>query len=150
MEDKTIQSPDKKADTGPDLQAIINEERRLRANQFARIMLMQLENRALRRTIDGIVAEHVRYRDDAILEMQKAQLREQGWEATAAMFSRNADYYRGLLVECGDSIGEDAFTCDDGSLASDVLVAKVPELVEELCRPKYSLLRLLGKLFGVK
>ena len=56
------------------------------------------------------------------------------WMQTAAQNQRNADYYRGLLVECGKSIGEMAYTADDGTLCDDVLCAKIPELVDHLIR----------------
>lgn len=52
------------------------------------------------------------------------------WMETAAQNQRNCDYLRGLLVRCGNALGEPAFTCDDGSKSEDVLCAKVPELVE--------------------
>lgn len=54
------------------------------------------------------------------------------WMDTAGMFSRNADYYRGLVVECGNAIGTEAFTADDGRIHDEVLCAKVPQLVKEL------------------
>lgn len=60
------------------------------------------------------------------------------WMRTVAHNQRNTDYYRGLtdyyrgLVEqCGIHIGADACTAD-GSIMTDVLCAKVPELVEKL------------------
>lgn len=54
------------------------------------------------------------------------------WMESAAQFSDGSSYYRGLLVKCGEALGEAAYTCDDGTKTRDVLVAKVPELVEEL------------------
>lgn len=54
------------------------------------------------------------------------------WMDTAAQIQRNCDYYRGLLVRCGNALGEAAKTCDDGGKSEDVLCAKVPELVEAL------------------
>ncbi len=54
------------------------------------------------------------------------------WMDTAAQYSRNSDYYRGLVVKCGESIGADSFVADDKTVSLDVLCAKVPELVEEL------------------
>ena len=53
------------------------------------------------------------------------------WMDTAAQNQRNADYYRGLLVRCGEAIGKRAYIADDGSRSEDVLCAKVPELVEK-------------------
>jgi hypothetical protein len=54
------------------------------------------------------------------------------WMDTGAQAQRNCDYYRGLVVRCGNALGEAAKTCDDGSKSEDVLCAKVPELVEAL------------------
>ena len=51
------------------------------------------------------------------------------WMETAAQSQRNADYYRGLLVKCGEAIGDRAYISDDGSKSEDVLCAKIPELV---------------------
>lgn len=52
------------------------------------------------------------------------------WMQTAAQNDRNTEYYRGLLVRIGESIGEHAYIADDGSRSDDVLCAKLPELVE--------------------
>lgn len=54
------------------------------------------------------------------------------WMSTAAQNQRNTDYYRGLLEKCGESIGVEAFTQDDGGVVTDVLCAKIPELVEAI------------------
>jgi len=59
----------------------------------------------------------------------------QGWMCDAATYCRNADYYRDLLVECGEIIGEEAYISDDGSHQQDVLCAKIPELVKGLTQP---------------
>lgn len=54
------------------------------------------------------------------------------WKETAAQAQSNADYYRGLLVQCGEAFGDLAKTADDGKLGPDVLVAKLPELVRHM------------------
>jgi hypothetical protein len=75
------------------------------------------------------------YADDVqklYTDHEQVKKERQSWEETAAQFSRNADYYRGLVVEIGENFGEEAYTSDDGSLQQDVLCAKVPELVKEL------------------
>lgn len=54
------------------------------------------------------------------------------WMQTAAQNQRNTDYYHGLVVKCGEAIGDDAYIADDGSVSEDVLCAKVPELVESI------------------
>lgn len=56
------------------------------------------------------------------------------WMETAAQNQRNTDYYRGLLVRCGEAIGKEAYIQDDGGMSDDVLCAKVPELVEKMCK----------------
>ena len=53
------------------------------------------------------------------------------WMDTAAQNQRNTDYYRGLLVRCGEAIGKRAYIADDGGISEDVLCAKIPELVEK-------------------
>jgi hypothetical protein len=50
----------------------------------------------------------------------------------AAMFSRSSDFYKDIVRKCGESIGEQAYICDDGSKSDCVLALKVPELVAEL------------------
>lgn len=52
------------------------------------------------------------------------------WMETAAQHLRNEDYYRGLLIKCGEAIGDAAYIADDGSRMEDVLCAKIPELVD--------------------
>ncbi len=48
------------------------------------------------------------------------------------MFSRNADYYSGLLDEMAHLFGDKVYIADDGSRATDPLRAKFPELAREL------------------
>jgi len=52
-----------------------------------------------------------------------------GWLDTAAQMQRNADFYRGIVVQVGELFGTAAKTSDDGSVQEDVLALKVPELV---------------------
>lgn len=54
------------------------------------------------------------------------------WMETAAQNQRNTDYYRGLIVRCGEAIGPYAYLQYDGGISKDVICAKVPELVEVL------------------
>ncbi len=68
------------------------------------------------------------------------------WMDSAAQFARNEEYYRGLLVRCGNAIGPEAFICDDGSKSEDVLVAKVAQLVEMQCQLYKDLVHYNGKL----
>ena len=53
------------------------------------------------------------------------------WMDTAARFSEGLEYYRGLVIRCGEALGEDAYTCDDGTKSMDVLCAMVPEVLEK-------------------
>ena len=54
------------------------------------------------------------------------------WEETAKRHYRNEEYYRGLLIKCGETIGAESYISDDGSIQEDVLCAKIPELVAGL------------------
>jgi hypothetical protein len=54
------------------------------------------------------------------------------WMDTAAMFSRNADFYRGLVDECAKHLGQEAYTADDGTVYDSPVRLKVPELVAKL------------------
>ena len=56
------------------------------------------------------------------------------WMETAAQNQGNTDYYRGLIVRCGETIGKEAYIQDDGGIVNNVLCAKVPELVEKLVK----------------
>lgn len=54
------------------------------------------------------------------------------WMDTAAQNDRNTEYYRKLVIECGEALGQASYIADDGKVHSDVLCAKVPELVKSL------------------
>lgn len=54
------------------------------------------------------------------------------WMDTAAMFSRNADFYRDLVDKCAEHLGPEAYTADDGTVMDGPVRLKVPELVEQL------------------
>lgn len=69
-------------------------------------------------------------REDLGVEMLKNQ--RDNWESTANQHLRNEQYYRGLLIQIGELFGIYARICDDGGLSEDVLVGKVPELVENI------------------
>jgi hypothetical protein len=75
--------------------------------------------------------------DDKIMDTvlcEAVARRIANWMDTAAQNQRNADYYRGLVVRCGEAIGEQAYIADDGSVSEDVLCAKIPELVSAVFR----------------
>ena len=63
------------------------------------------------------------------LEMAKKDREIAAWKESAAQFSRNADFYHGLISGIGAQFGEAAYISDDGSKQQDVLCLKVPELV---------------------
>lgn len=65
-------------------------------------------------------------------EPAEAHQERDNWIDTAKQHNRNEDYYRGLVVECGETIGEQSYIADDGGKHIDVLCAKVPELVAAL------------------
>lgn len=75
------------------------------------------------------------------VELAQARLEADNWRDTAERESRNRDYYRELLERIGRSLGEQAYIADDGSRMQDVLVAKVPELVEELAEKVRAVLK---------
>ncbi len=63
-------------------------------------------------------------------ETKEEAIRERDfWIESAAQFSRNEDYYRGLVDKIGEMLGEEAYIADDGSRSQDILRNKVPELV---------------------
>lgn len=64
----------------------------------------------------------------AIAEIERLQ---EGCTEQARFHLRNELYYRGMLEEIGLMFGDKAFICDDGSKSTDVLIAKIPELVLE-------------------
>lgn len=77
-------------------------------------------------------------KDQKLLVEQIAQLEKekQAWVETAWRHLRNESYYRTLLVRIGLLFGDKAYISDDGSVQQDVLVAKVPELVEQELKTK--------------
>jgi hypothetical protein len=58
-----------------------------------------------------------------------AETSAKNWEENARRSQTNADYYRGLVVRIGNMLGLPAKTADDGTIAKDILCAKVPVLV---------------------
>ncbi len=72
---------------------------------------------------------------DRVMDVEFAEVvaeRIASWMQTAAQNQRNTDYYRGLLVKIGESIGQAAYIADDGSVSDSVLCASIPDLVESL------------------
>lgn len=55
------------------------------------------------------------------------------WVESAAQFSRNEDYYRGLLDQIAAHIGIEAWKADNGEIVDDDPVrARLPDLVARL------------------
>ena len=52
------------------------------------------------------------------------------WMEDCKRHLRNEQYYRGLVLQIGECLGQEVYVCDDGSISQDILCAKVPELVE--------------------
>lgn len=64
--------------------------------------------------------------------LEQAIAERNAWIETAVQFSRNEDYYRGLLDQIAESIGDEAWVQDDGGRiprTEGPLRAKLPELV---------------------
>jgi len=91
------------------------------------------------------LADHERsdpFRLAAMLRQAAAQAREleqvtrerDAWLSTAMQVSRDTEFYRGLVQQAGEVFGVEAKTSDDGSIQEDVLVVKVPELVQRQAR----------------
>lgn len=54
------------------------------------------------------------------------------WMETASQEARNAAFYRGLLDECAQVLGPDAYTADDGTVMQEPVRLKIPPLVQKL------------------
>jgi hypothetical protein len=54
------------------------------------------------------------------------------WREMAKGYARNEEFYRGIVTQVGRTLGEKAYTADDGTVGTSVLALKVPELVKEL------------------
>jgi hypothetical protein len=83
------------------------------------------EERHARKTFDPDLAESF------ATELAAEQYASTAWMQTAAQHLRNECYYRCIVVEIGEMIGDEAFISDDGSRQQDVLCAKVAELVRK-------------------
>jgi hypothetical protein len=77
---------------------------------------------------NGIISEH-----EIIPKLERER---DNWEQTAADYLEGMHYYRGLVQEIGETIGEAACLQDDGGKVDSVLCAKVPELVVDLKRER--------------
>lgn len=64
--------------------------------------------------------------------LEQAIAERNAWVLSAVQFSRNEEYYRGLVIRIGEMLGPDAYVSDDGSVQQDVLCDKIPEMVAAL------------------
>lgn len=71
-------------------------------------------------------AEREAYKQDRDL----CAMQRHNWEKSAAQFCTGMEYYRGIVIQIGELLGPEAKTCDDGSIAPDVLCAKVAEVAK--------------------
>lgn len=94
------------------------------------MMEKEIERRCAEKEVEIRAEERAKWE----VREKESEAAAEAWKETAAMYGRNADYYRGLLVQIGEGFGVAARTSDDGSVQADVLVAKVPELVADLRR----------------
>ena len=62
-------------------------------------------------------------------DINEAVRQRNAWCDSAAQFSRNEDYYRDLLDQIGEALGDEALIADDGSRPGGILRAKLPDLV---------------------
>lgn len=65
----------------------------------------------------------------AQMELAALKSNSDHWRVCAARHCRNEDYYRGLVVQIGEHLGDESYIADDGTRSEEVLCAKVPELV---------------------
>ena len=63
-------------------------------------------------------------------EIDREQQKATRWLETAHQHHRNEEYYRGLVVQIGEMLGDEAFIAGDGVKHLGVLCAKIPDLVK--------------------
>ena len=69
-----------------------------------------------------------------LTEIERLMTEKENWTETARVHLNNENYYRDIVRSIGKLFGEEARTCDDGTISEDVLCAKVFSLVTELKR----------------
>lgn len=72
--------------------------------------------------------------EQVVNERDSFKKERDNWQQTSRHHAESEDYYRKLVIRCGEALGPAAKTQDDGGVVPDVLCAKVPELVEQLAR----------------
>lgn len=76
----------------------------------------------------GVDAEFV----TPVTEVDRLNRELSNWREEAHQAHQNARLYKGIVENIGRKLGSKAYTCDDGSESSYVLVLKVPEIIDEL------------------
>lgn len=101
---------------------------------------------ALRNTLQAteaayehVTAELAQVRDDWNKDHMEMKRSRDSWEESARQFARDVDFYRGLLRQCGQLLGKDCYTSEDGTVQEDVLAIKVPEVLHKLLRDRIDL-----------
>ena len=51
------------------------------------------------------------------------------WMEIAAEYARNAEFYHGLLMDCGRLLWPDTYIQDDGGVVDEPLALKIPEVL---------------------
>ena len=115
-------------------EAIKHAKRLERERDEAREMLRATAEGLAETTKQNIALR--RERDEARTWGENAKRERDNWEQTAAHYLEGMHYYRRLVQEIGETIGEAAYLQDDGGKVDSVLCAKVPELVVELKRER--------------
>lgn len=114
------------------LRRLLNEHEQTLVNYENSLKWCQDQMDRCAATLEKATGNLVRRADIAnVLENFSAIAYQQG--TRAAVFARDATYYRGLLDRCSRAIGKEAFTADDGSVSDTPVRAKVAELVEQMC-----------------
>ncbi len=91
--------------------------------------LVAFHDKDLDRFLDTITADR---REMAMCHKRIEELERErdNYMESARLFSKNTDYYTGLLDKIAKNFGKDAFISDDGSVQDSPLRAKMPQLVK--------------------
>jgi hypothetical protein len=70
--------------------------------------------------------------EEAADRLEALRAERDAWQETAAQFSRNEDYYRGLIDSAAPNLGSPMYTQDDGGVVPEPLRACLPKAVAAL------------------
>lgn len=116
----------------------------------AREVVYRDEAEAAIKTVSDELALTLRQLETAIKERDNAMRQVEGWMESAASFGKGRDFYRSLITQMGEAIGQRAYTSDDGSVQSEPLALRVAEIVQANYAPKNRFLRALRIIFTGK